>query len=339
MRIMLKVFFRIVSAGIIAMAALCGFVYLYGYSGVHITNKTGSTDYTWEPYQRMSTMTEGFAWIRMDQNGFNNHYGDISDPIDILLMGSSHMEAVQLDETENLGYLLNEKLPDMHTYNIGISGHTIYNCVRNMAAASMEFSPREYVLLETSDAVLDEDTMLEVICNSYDRIPSYDSGLIYLVQKHLPFVKSFYNSIAEWAGCDPLLSDDSSQADGTENGSGPTERYLSILGDFLKKAAADAGAKLVIFYHPSHSIDADGNLVDNTDLAYKNAFAGACEDNGIIFIDLTERFEELYEKERVMAHGFINTSPGYGHLNKYGHRAAAEVISDVLGGGVNNGAE
>lgn len=50
-------------------------------------------------------MLEGMAWFRMDDNGFNNVDAEDGD-LDILLMGSSHMEAVQVDPTENTAYLL-----------------------------------------------------------------------------------------------------------------------------------------------------------------------------------------------------------------------------------------
>jgi hypothetical protein len=43
-------------------------------------------------------MTEGFSWLKMDDSGFNNvAFDDVgSEQPDILLMGSSHMEAVQV---------------------------------------------------------------------------------------------------------------------------------------------------------------------------------------------------------------------------------------------------
>lgn len=35
-------------------------------------------------------MTEGFSWLRMDANGFNNASAHMENDIDILLMGGSH---------------------------------------------------------------------------------------------------------------------------------------------------------------------------------------------------------------------------------------------------------
>lgn len=70
---------------------------------------------------KLSNMKEGFSWIKTDANGYNN--ASIPENVDILLMGSSHMEAVQVSQSENTAALLNTMLPGMKTYNTGISGH------------------------------------------------------------------------------------------------------------------------------------------------------------------------------------------------------------------------
>lgn len=61
-------------AGIIAMVPLSATTIFYKNTGVHIVTESGATDYAWFPEQKMSTMTEGYSWIRMDENGYNNSY-------------------------------------------------------------------------------------------------------------------------------------------------------------------------------------------------------------------------------------------------------------------------
>ena len=111
-------------AGAASVALLSLFTLVYSNSGVHIANPSQATDYFWEPRQYKANMTEGFSWLRMDANGFNNEK-DLVDlgGVDILIMGSSHMEAVNVGRAENAGALLNTMLPEYKTYNIGISGH------------------------------------------------------------------------------------------------------------------------------------------------------------------------------------------------------------------------
>ena len=91
----LKQFLKIVMAGLVSLLVLTLVTYVYNFTGIHIKNPYGATDYKWESRQLKSNMTEGFSHFRMDDNGFNNTEHDfIKKEPDILLMGSSHMEAV-----------------------------------------------------------------------------------------------------------------------------------------------------------------------------------------------------------------------------------------------------
>ena len=47
---------------------------------------------------------------------------------------------------------------------------------------------------------------------------------------------------------------------------------------------------------------------------------------------MTDSFRDLYATEHHLAHGFINTAVGSGHLNKYGHRVIAEKLAEVIQG-------
>ena len=126
---------KLIGSALTALVLLSLFSILYQNTGVHISNPTGETDYVWLPHQLKTTATEEFSWNQMDGAGFNNAYPS-SDEINILIMGSSHMEAANVAGDKNVAYLLNEAIPDMYSYNIGISGHTIYHCVNNLKSAS-----------------------------------------------------------------------------------------------------------------------------------------------------------------------------------------------------------
>lgn len=87
---------------------------------------------------------------------------------------------------------------------------------------------------------------------------------------------------------------------------------------------------MIIFYQPSTAIDCDGNYVDSTDREARKLFQSACEANGIIFVDMTDEFKALYEEKHILAHGFVNTAVGRGHLNKYGHRVIAQTLAEKI---------
>ncbi len=183
---------------LVCCVVLSVFVMFYSYAGIHLNNDKKSTDYKWRPNELKTTMTEGFCWLRMDQNGFNNAI--ISADIDALIIGSSHMEAVQMRHGENVSGRLNSILP-LKTYNIGMSGHTIYRCVDNYKSAVEEFNPKKYSVLETSTVKLSVSEMSSVIEGSSNRIPSFDSGIIYYLQL-IPAFRAIFNQLENWISLD-----------------------------------------------------------------------------------------------------------------------------------------
>ena len=175
-------------------------VLVYDYSGTHIKNKTGSTDYKWMSNQYKANATEGINYMTMDANGFNNLSSDISN-IDILLMGGSHMEAIQLPTKYNTASLLNKELPDMYTYNIGMSGHHFLYCLDNLDAAIDEFAPNKYVIIQTSNLLMTLNELYSIQNDTFSDIPSYDDGVIYYLQM-IPLFKTFYSQAKEKVNTD-----------------------------------------------------------------------------------------------------------------------------------------
>lgn len=319
----ISILVKLLISGVLSIVILSLFTMGYFYSGVHIKSFNGATDYTWESGQFASNMKEGFSWIRFDSNGFNNAYKEKSfDDIDILLMGSSHMEGFNVGSSQNTGYLLNDLL-DESTYNIGISGHTIYTCIKNIENAVAVYNPSEYVIIETDKIVLAEEKMREVLSGEYETIKSYDGGLLYTLQKKLPVIKTLYKQITSWKTEKKIDEDIFSYS----------EEYMGTLEAFLGKAVAPVnsiGDKLIIFYHPTTELDESGKLTNTTNSEALMAFKKACEDNNIIFVDMTDDFERLYEEKSILPYGFINTEVGKGHLNKYGHKVIAEKLAKVI---------
>ena len=317
--------FKVVVAGGIAIVILSFVGFFYNYTGVHITNESGATDYTWESKQYITSMKEGYAWFQMDENGFNNVI--VKDEVDILLMGSSHMEAMQMAPEENTGYLLNSLLEDIYTYNIGISGHTIYRIVDNIDSALEQYKPAGYVIIETSTIELDMDVMQAVIENKAQPISSQDEGVIYYLQK-IPAFKPIYNQVTVWIEKDIVKSTIEEPSSSSSE-----EDYKSILKKFLSKvsqSADEANVIPIIFYAPAEKVGENGMPEYAGDENYLRIYQSTCEELGIVFIDMTDSFKELYAAENTLAHGFVNSGVGVGHLNKYGHQAIAKTLADTI---------
>lgn len=316
-----KVFLALVLSGII----LSIFCIVYCYSGIHITNKTGATDYKWETNQFKSIMTEGHAWMFLDEDGFNNT--NLYDNVDILLMGSSHMEAINIKQESNVGELLNKRLP-FNTYNIGMSGHQIYNIVNNYDSAIEFYKPSKYVVIETDKVNLDVNQMDFVVNNKYPKIVSYDSGLMYYMQK-IPAIKTLYKKVQDWVSLSSNTGLDNVNSDILL----VDKEYEEILYNFLNKInvkSKHANIKPIIFYHPAEKLEKSGDVIYATEQQYLDVFEKVCSDLDIIFIDMTSYFKTEYDNNYKMAHGFNNTHIGSGHLNENGHKIVANTISEKI---------
>lgn len=326
---------KAIIAGICSIAILSLFCVIYSYDGIHISSDTGATDYVWEPGQYKATMKEGFAWLKMDQNGYNNVY-DYSDSPDILLVGSSHMEAYQVASDENTGYLLNELLPDYHTYNIGMSGHTIYRCMDNLIEAIQAHSPQKYVVMVIDSVELSVEDMKNVINGEAQKLSSYESGIVYHFQK-IPAIKIIYKQLDDWISLEAKSNKNKTMFFAEESESSTElsaeEEYYETLSEFLRDASQsveEAGVKLIIVYQPMQSLQKDGTVTYAHSEKNLRVFEKVCEEQNIIFKDLTNAFDKLYSEEHILAHGFSNSQIGEGHLNKYGHGVVAnEIVSKI----------
>lgn len=320
-------------AGIIALAITSAFVVLYNYSGTHIVNESGATDYRWQANQYKGNMTEGINWMKMDANGFNNLSADTTD-ISILLMGGSHMEAIQIPTEKNVGSLLNDMLEEVKVYNIGMSGHQIANCLDNLEAAVCELKPSKYVIIQTGDLTLTEDVIIDLRDGLLEDIPSYDSGALYYMQK-IPALKVIYKQLTDKVTNDaknvtPIVhkSGEPSHIGEFANRSLLLSQVMQETGDFC----TENGLRLIIAYTPLTALDENGNLVRGDDLAWVEVFSSVCEDIGIDFIDCFEAFKRNYEHNYEVPYGFSNSTMGSGHLNDAGHRVLAEQICEFLRG-------
>jgi len=86
------------------------------------------------------------------------------------------------------------------------------------------------------------------------------------------------------------------------------------------------GVKAVFLYHPHLVLQEDGTAKAQTDSNCLNAFAMACESAGVVFVDMTQDFMAAYAQSYTLPHGFSNTMPGTGHLNKTGHDMIARAL-------------
>lgn len=318
---------RIVLSGSIALAILSVFCLIFSYSKLHIEQPSGASDYTHEPYSYVSKTDEGFAWNIMDSNGYNNSM--VFDVTDVLLMGGSHMEALQLPQRESMTYLLNsEYLPEYHSYNIGKSMHEIYTCVQNLHSAYERLEPQKYVVIDISSTRLDLDDMELVLENKYPRAWSVSNPIKKWILNYVPITGNVSSKLKEW-----IAKDSNLVGENVDMCDEDMDKYESLLDEFLEYAenAMGGGTRLIILYHPTdYEVDENGEFHFDSDPKYDRLFEETCSNHDIVFVNMQDEFARMYAEDHVLPNGFVNTVWGAGHLNKYGHDACAKALAETI---------
>jgi lysophospholipase L1-like esterase len=330
-------FIKIIGAFITAFVLLNIFCLLYFNEAIHGPSDTGATDYVWEQNKFYSGAKEGFAFGVTDRNGYNNSFPrEQGQSLNIIVMGSSHMEAFQVAQDENATYLLNERLKSNgnsdFAYNIGISGHDFLRCASNFVNALNTFKPTKYVVIETGSVSFDATSVDAALAGTYPKIASHDVGIIGFLQR-IPYLRLTYQQLQSFIGLNADSGNADTAASDQAQTSAVTESYRNNFTQLIQKladSAKNASIKLIVLYHPQISFNSDSSLRIDTNPDYLKLFKDTCNANGIIFADMSDKFVSAYQTQRIVPYGFSNTAAGVGHLNKDGHRMFADIIYDII---------
>lgn len=345
---------KVLLSGLLAFVLLTLFSMLYANTPAHHHDPDGATDYRWDPDTFYSQAKEGFSAGHTNNEGYyclrDYHAGD---PVDILVMGSSHMEASNVQPEQSTAALLDSMLEDKAVYNIGTSAHLFLVCADNLKQAVKKYSPREYVILETDRLRFSDEELRAVLEGTMKDIPSLEGGWVSLLQEN-QYLRLLYRQLQNRMGGNIRLpasqnrlrgveeapaeadteeeADDTQQVDAEETGQdeAQNEQLLSELLGNLSDACKAKGARLIIFFHPSTTVHEDGLLHMEYFDEDAERFRNLCEENGITFLSMTGRFAEEYDAHYTVAYGFPNTLVGTGHLNKHGHKMIAEELYKLI---------
>ena len=163
-------------------------------------------------------------------------------------------------------------------------------------------------------------------------IESHTGGLVELLQK-LPYLRLIYTKYFNDDGGDGEEQTQSTQGEALEQ---PLKAEL--LGRTLETAGQlcrERGVQLILVYDPTVYADDEGRGYTQTAEEDMQMVTDCCEKAGVVFVDLTESFLNGYEQQHKLPYGFLNTSPGMGHMNSWGHelfaRAVFETINELEG--------
>ena len=305
--------------------------------------------------------SEGYGVNHVDAKGYLN---DDKLPLNehcILLMGSSHAEALQVMQQDNMASVLNDLIdPGVRTvYNLGTAGQTLPRIIEGFQAAMEEFPSAEAILIEMSQMELSTDELARAMDQAkFDPASTGEAldaslspsrrmrnnillaaPLVSLLRQQ---VDSMNFSMLDAFGIDRLMAqvnklvapkNDAAQTQAVvpvNAGSVAQPGYAEALNQALALIRSETDKPIILLYHPGVVILPDGTIAIDRDMRYFEDYVAACASNGIVFLDTGDAFLAAYENDYSVPYGFTNTTFVSGHLNKTGHRIVAEAFYQAL---------
>lgn len=330
------------------LAAFCSFlcmnfICLFYYSAPGVVYRSnGATVAVQMPDTYFINASEGYGINHFDRRGYNNPNGELEGSY-VLMMGSSHVEAIQVSQKQNMSTILNGLLggtdTELRVYNIAHVGNFLPGIVKGFEAGIREFPDSSAVVIEvTRTSFYVSDLQKGMQQTVYD---STSDG-IYLAQHltaaqklrswligGLPFIKLMKN--VQFADMDLKLERPFGLAyrEMEQETEYDEKEYEEVLNDAFSLLRSEYDKPLIIVYHPQVVFKNDSMEIVRDEATY-DIFQEACENNNIIFWDTGEAFLEAYNENYTVPYGFSNTQMGAGHLNKDGHRIIAYELYKVL---------
>lgn len=317
-------------SGILAMLILSVFAFVY-YNPPKAEPQPGKyTNSKFVSGAVWTDMSEGVGYGVTNDLGYNDADSyDPGAPV-IAVIGSSHTEALQVPQdktyTAQLQQLLSQNGKDINCLNLGVSGHFLNISVSNFEYFAEEFENVQCAVIETANLSYEPEQLEKMLNGEYHSDLQMRGGLYSLAQK-IPYLRLLYKQYQ-----------DSRQKNGnaaaTEQEPFDYAAYEVGVNKVMEKLSGIATEKdfpLVILYHDSLTVE-NGKASRKDDAEMVKIFRNCCEKNGILFVDVTERFAEHFEATYELPYGFSNTTMGAGHLNTVGHSVVAEELYDYVAG-------
>lgn len=325
---------------------LCRFYYDTGCGWLY--REHGATEIIHKPNTYHINALEGYAFLRFDENGYNNADGELADDY-VLLMGSSHVEGMQHTQDKTIAAVLNGLMggtkEQLCAYSMGISGNYLPKVIKGFQAGINEFPDSNSVVIEvgsTSFAISDlkdglSQTVYDPASNGSNLVRSLTAKqrVIGEVKSSIPLVKLIVNH--QIKGINPLggqspfgvLTNLVFGKNVDEEQKIDIQSYEEVLNQTFALIRSEYDNPIIIFYHPKIEMSNEGMELVRDEETY-DTFRNACERNGLIFADMGDAFIEAYEKDYTVPYGFYNTEMGAGHLNADGHAVIARELHRIL---------
>jgi len=286
----------------------------------------GGRAYTWGVERRQ--LTEGFARATFSFDGRRlTGNGELKDAPNVLLLGDSHVEGLQVNDSDTMGSVLERLLRS----SVGPANVVAYGF--GGAAAPQFCSIAEQTLARWHPArvivYLDSRNIGSSVLSGPVRFITTADGRLLLARSpgtHKSLVPSLLSALAKrsslvylawerWKAMPSLLPSPSSKTSASK-GLDPPFAYTAFLS--VKALQDSYGSRLLIAYDPMDRSKSENSLLERE-------FLKACHQLQANCIDVADTLAK-----EPMPRGFSNTAPNTGHYNAAGHRRLAEILGATL---------
>lgn len=298
-------------------------------------------------FSKITMGTEGFSRLELDEYGFNNETTDKlrQGTKNIAILGDSFTEAFQVDREANFCSQLNQLINNdsYRVLNLGVQRKSIANYIHGSHYINKNFNP-EITIIQ----VTENDFFLEAL-NPNEYIYIKRDGNSYkttLSSNQNSFFKSFLFDLNRFSFLKSLietsfarqsylravtykssLKGEKSNSQLMDNEKEDLKSLIQWELSQIKKAYKNV---IILFIPETPYISEDQTVIFNKDSNLKKLLSLTSKEMEIPFIDLKEDLNSYYISTHQFPHGFSNSRPGTKHLNKNGHRIAAERLYSFL---------
>ena len=300
----------------------------------------GSTTGFLLPNSRGVYGLEGYCITKTDENGYLNAATPRASEY-YVVAGASHTEGLFIPQKSRYSDLLSDMLYDdglAHTVNIARSGNFFSVVIQHFDGILGEFPDAKGIIIETDSLAYDTKALHDsMVQEGYDPDETAQSIITSMsgrqrsmlkIKQSLPLLRELHKQYYTWqdsrkpAGESDILDPDFWQSEYEGD-------FETALNDLMKYLRSRTDKQIIILYHPAVSLEKDGSMKILTNNA-ESYYEKVCTENGIIFVDMTDRFVEAYDNDHVIPYGFYNTTMGDGHVNRPAHEMMAEELAKVL---------
>jgi hypothetical protein len=166
-----------------------------------------------------------------------------------------------------------------------------------------------------------ETRMEDKYKNIFRNFLNNSSLFYYFIRKYNSFIMNYVNKLI-------IVKNEKTQIKDFSIKKPVTVEDMSARFTFLIKQIMQFKVKVVILYLPG-----PGEYFDDKNEKHHETLEAlrlTTERLSIPLLDTTEDFNRFYKEKAIPLNGFINSLPGKGHLNIYGHKIVGEKIAGYL---------